>query len=183
MTTRWWIDQTGDTKFSTTPSPLVYLTTSNTWVGLTALISSWNPMRYLANHWSGTRRWPFILYSCPCSTASISIKGMVVEKQFLGSNAKSLQPFCLKMEMVLTLTSPERRILWGLLSVTLSLQFLKLDRSESSRRDAECATRKEFKRTVATIVPAVQGILAYPIIIALNCTTQNSITGLEIILW
>ena len=29
-----------DTKISATPSPLVYLTTSNTWVGLTALISS-----------------------------------------------------------------------------------------------------------------------------------------------
>ena len=131
MTTRWWTEQTGDTKISATPSPLVFLTTTNTWVGSTALISSWNPMRYLAIHWSGTRRWPFILHSCPCSTASSTIKRMVIEKHSLDFNAKSLQPFCLKMEMVLTLTSPERRRLWGLLGVTLSRQFLKPARNES----------------------------------------------------
>ena len=52
-------------------------------------------------------------------------------KAFLGFQRKSLQLFCLKMEMVLTLTSPERRTLWGLLGVTLSSQFLKPARNEN----------------------------------------------------
>lgn len=96
MTTRWWTEQTGDTEISATPSPHVFLTTTNTWVGSTALISSWNPMRYLAIHWSGTRRWPFILHSCPCSTASSTIKRMVIEKHSLDFNGSHCSSFVWK---------------------------------------------------------------------------------------
>ena len=59
-------------------------------------------------------------------------------------------------------------------------QFQKQPLNESLRRDAKCVTRKEFAKTVATIVRTVPAIQDFVIIPVLNFTTLNSITGCEI---
>ena len=137
------------------------------------------PMRCLVKHWSGTRRWPSTLCSFPCSTASLFIRRMVIKNHSWDFNVKWLQPFSLKMKMVLTRRFPERRTLYDILSVTMFLQIQQQPQNESLRRGAKCATRKECPKTVATIVRTVRATQDFDIFPVLNFTTLNSITGCE----
>lgn len=166
-------------QISARQSQPVLLTTTNTWVALTALISCWNPMRCLTKHWNGTRRWPSTLCSFPCSTASLFIRRMVMENHSWDFNMKWWQPFSLKMEMVLTWRFPERRTSYNLLSVTLFRQFQQQPLNKSLRRAAKCAIRKECTKTVTTIVKAVWATQDFAIFPVLNFIILNSITGCE----
>ena len=58
-------------------------------------------------------------------------------------------------------------------------RFQKQPLNESLRRDAECAKRREYARTVATSVRPVQAIQDFAIFPVLNFTTPNSIAGCE----
>ena len=59
-------------------------------------------------------------------------------------------------------------------------QFQRQPLNECLRRDAECVSRRECARTVATTVRPVQSIQDFVIFPVLNFITENSITGSEL---